>query len=619
MGQARLPVGEIVAGKYRVERTVGEGGMGVVLAAQHLHLQRPVALKLLRLGASDKTVDRFTREAQVVAQLHSDHVPQVIDIDRLASGEPYIVMELLEGRDLSAELAARGPLPVPEAVDYLVQACEAISQAHALGVVHRDLKPANLFLTRGNDGAPCIKVLDFGIAKLRAELDAPGATPGLTRTGSFLGSPAYMSPEQWTSARSVDPRSDVWSLGAILFELLSGRPPFLGESMGELCNAVMNTTAPSLRSLRGEVPVELEAVVQHCLAKAPAARCQSPIELVDRLRPFAPPSSWPLVARLTGGAPGPPPAGPTAIAPTLTAEAPAAAAGTSPSWGTGLAPLPGSGSVAGSPSWSTGSAPLPVSAPSLSSASYGGGASGPGPSALQPIGARSGRGLRAVLVVVGLLALLLVAFFTARRLRVRRPGPLRAASTQGPQSDEPSVAEGPRPPAPGPGGEAGPAWARPGEPPEMYFRALEVVAAARKEMRGSVNTAHVALYRGYAEVKALNPDHPGRLKCMRHNGKELMASDDIMTYPLDKPPPSIPFDEHVAEIIARLPRDAAQKLRHPELAAESVMLSFIDGKGIWQVWFVLPPSRPGTDPGHVPVRYDLAGNLLPRQTWSGRE
>ena len=622
MGQARLPVGEIVAGKYRIERTVGEGGMGVVLAAQHLHLRRPVALKLLQLGASEPLVGRFMREAQIVAQLHSDHVPQVLDIDRLASGEPYIVMELLEGRDLSAELGARGPLPVPEAVDYVVQACEAISQAHALGVVHRDLKPANLFLTRGNDGSPCIKVLDFGIAKLRAELDGPGASAGLTRTGSFLGSPAYMSPEQWISARSVDPRSDVWSLGAILFELLAGRPPFLGESMGELCNAVMNTAAPSLRSLRGEVPVELETVVEHCLAKHPAARCQSPLELVQGLRPFAPQSAWPLIARLTGGAPDRAAAGPTAIGPTLLDEPQGgAAAAPTPAWGTASEPIgfPGVAASVGGVGTAAVSSAASASAAHPHTTSAAGAFVAPTPSPAAPAVAPQRSALRIVAVVLGMLLLLCVVGLVVKRLHPFRPGQGRPLAGQGQRAGSPN---GDSPPSESPAGADGEpmrAWAKPGEPRELYFRAREVVRAASQELHGPVNATEINIYCDRAEVRALYPEHPGRQRIVHYDDKGARVSDDVITYPVDKPPPAIPFDERIADLVAGLPRDAAKKVGYPEIAPDRVGLWAHGGPPIWLVYFTLPPLRPGADPRGVSVRYDLAGNVLPRQSWSGRE
>ena len=230
--------GDVLAGKYRVERVLGSGGMGVVVAAMHLTLQERVALKfLLPEGAKkEETVTRFLREARAAAKIKSEHVARVSDVGTLESGAPYLVMEYLDGSDLSALLRRDGPLPPRDAVEYVLQACEALAEAHAVGIVHRDLKPANLFLARHAGGAPRIKVLDFGISKLTArDPSMPPDDPSMTRTRAWLGSPLYMSPEQMRSARDVDTRTDIWALGVILYELLSGKPPFDGETFPELC------------------------------------------------------------------------------------------------------------------------------------------------------------------------------------------------------------------------------------------------------------------------------------------------------------------------------------------------------------------------------------------------
>ncbi|MBM4363359.1 MAG: serine/threonine protein kinase, partial [Deltaproteobacteria bacterium] len=243
--------GEVLAGKYRVERVLGQGGMGVVVQAMHLQLEERVAVKFLlpEYAVHAEASTRFLREARAAVKIKSEHVARVIDVGTLESGAPYMVMEYLAGRDLADVLEQRGPLPVEEVVEYVLQACEALAEAHALGIVHRDLKPANLFLTKRADGSAQVKVLDFGISKAGVSSDS-GADQSLTKTSAMMGSPLYMSPEQMRSARSVDARSDLWSLGAILFELMAGRPPFSGESLPELLARVLTDPAPALKSGR---------------------------------------------------------------------------------------------------------------------------------------------------------------------------------------------------------------------------------------------------------------------------------------------------------------------------------------------------------------------------------
>ncbi len=287
--------GEVLAGKYRVERVLGAGGMGVVVAATHLELEQPVAVKFL-LGqiASTEAVMRFVREARAAAKIKSEHVARVIDVGRLDDNSPYMVMEYLDGRDLAARLGS-GPLSVEDAVDFVIQACDAMAEAHAEGIVHRDLKPANLFLTRRSDGSPLIKVLDFGISKL--------ATPeagdlSLTRTSAVMGSPMYMSPEQARASRTVDQRTDIWALGVILFELLTNRAPFRGQTLPELVSAIALDPPEPLRNVRADVPVELEAAVLRCLKKDREQRFQSVGELVAALAVVAPRRSQPICERV---------------------------------------------------------------------------------------------------------------------------------------------------------------------------------------------------------------------------------------------------------------------------------------------------------------------------------
>jgi serine/threonine-protein kinase len=294
--------GEILAGKYRVDRVLGEGGMGVVVAARHLSLDEPVAIKFLlpEVMQNAEAVERFQREARAAIKIKSEHVVRVMDVGTLETGAPYMVMELLQGSDLSNLLGARGPLPVPEACDFVLQGCEAIADAHALGIVHRDLKPANLFLTHRTDGSTCMKVLDFGISKTTS----PGQM-SMTKTTAVMGSPLYMSPEQMASSRNVDMRADIWSIGAILYELLTARPPFMGDTLPEVCSAIIQGTPPPMREVRPDVPEKLEHVILKCMAKDRAQRWQNVAELAAALVEFAPRGarlSAERIARVIGAA-----------------------------------------------------------------------------------------------------------------------------------------------------------------------------------------------------------------------------------------------------------------------------------------------------------------------------
>ncbi|WP_437684750.1 serine/threonine-protein kinase [Sorangium sp. So ce176] len=320
--------GQVIAGKYRVERVIGAGGMGVVVAATHLQLEERVAIKmLLPAAARSRTLaERFVREARAAVKVKSEHVARVTDVGTLESGTPYMVMEYLSGSDLADALRAGGRMPPQAAVEYVLQACEALAEAHAAGIVHRDLKPANLFLTRRADGSPCVKVLDFGISKVAPS----GSDPRITDTTAVMGSPLYMSPEQLKSSRDVDARTDIWSLGVILFELLAGEPPFDGATMPQLCVAIMQGVPRPLAALRADVPPGLEAVILRCLEKTPERRFRDVGELAAALAPFASGRAQVSVERISGiarssGPPRPAPAaGGVATSPTL--------ASTSPTW-----------------------------------------------------------------------------------------------------------------------------------------------------------------------------------------------------------------------------------------------------------------------------------------------
>jgi serine/threonine-protein kinase len=277
---------EVIAGRYRVERVLGTGGMGVVVAATHLELLEPVAIKLMHPTAIyvAGAVQRFLREARAAARLKSQHVAHVFDAGRLENGAPFMVMEYLEGSDMRAVLKKRHTLPVQEAVLYVLQACEALAEAHAHGIVHRDLKPANLFLTQGPDGSPCIKLLDFGISKVLG----PDALETMTRSNVMLGTPSYMSPEQMQSARSVDFRSDVWSLGVILYRMITGFVPFPADDITELVSAVMQRAPSPPSRKRPSLPGEVDTAILRCLAREREARYQTVAELAAALAPFAP-------------------------------------------------------------------------------------------------------------------------------------------------------------------------------------------------------------------------------------------------------------------------------------------------------------------------------------------
>jgi tRNA A-37 threonylcarbamoyl transferase component Bud32 len=277
----RLPApGDTIAGKYEVVRILGSGAMGVVYEAIHIRLRQRLAIKVLRPDVSSHDVlTRFEREAHASAQLRSVHAARVIDVDSLPNGLPYIVMEYLEGRDLDAELSATGMMPIELAVDIVIQVTDAMTEAHALGIVHRDLKPANLFVCRVGERR-VVKVLDFGISKVESD------NSRITANDEFFGTPSYASPEQLL-ATGGDARSDVWSLGVILFELLTGRTPFVGSSV-QVIAKVLTDPIPWPVDLRPDLPRDLARVVMKALQRSPAQRFQSMREMAEALAPFGP-------------------------------------------------------------------------------------------------------------------------------------------------------------------------------------------------------------------------------------------------------------------------------------------------------------------------------------------
>jgi len=277
--ESGIPIGTVIGGKYRVDGIVGRGGMGTVYRAQHLALNEPVAIKILRrdAAADEEMVTRFVREAKWVVKLRSEHVARIHDIGETDDGLPFMVMELLEGADLGQLVEQNGAMYAPIAVDLLMQGCDAIVEAHSLGIVHRDIKPTNLYVSFRPDQTAIVKVLDFGISKAASSTDM-----SLTQTQSMLGTPAYMSPEQMRSARDVDQRTDIWSLGTVLYELVEARRPFEAESFSEMC--VMVAVDPP-RPLTNAP--ELHDVIMRCLEKSPDQRYANVAELMVDLVPFA--------------------------------------------------------------------------------------------------------------------------------------------------------------------------------------------------------------------------------------------------------------------------------------------------------------------------------------------
>ena len=291
-----VKIGDVIDNKYRVEGILGEGGMGVVVAALHLELDLRVALKFLLPEAFSnlEAVQRFVREARAAAKIRSEHVARILDTGRLEDGSPFQVMELLDGEDLARVLATRGAVAVEDAVSYVLQASEALAEAHAAGIVHRDLKPANLFLARKPDRTTILKVLDFGISKNLASTEK-----GLTRSNAIVGSPFYMSPEQLTYGREVDARSDIWSLGIILYELLSGTPPFGGETLPQVVAGILLNKPRTVGELRPGLPPALNAAIGRCMMTEPGDRYASVAELAHALVPYGPHSARESAERIS--------------------------------------------------------------------------------------------------------------------------------------------------------------------------------------------------------------------------------------------------------------------------------------------------------------------------------
>jgi serine/threonine-protein kinase len=277
--------GDLVADKYRIIRAIGRGGMGVVLAARHELLHQDVAIKVLlpEVAEHPEAVNRFLNEARASARIRSEHVASVMDVGLLDSGMAYMVMELLQGNDLEAVLLEGGLFSVEEVAARMLETLEGVAHAHALGIVHRDLKPSNLFLADRADGPASIKVLDFGISKAPRPEDDGTATS----THAMLGSPLFMSPEQVRSAKTVDARSDLWSLGVIMYQLLTGKAPFMGNNLGEVLAAILTDPYVRVAELRPEVPGDFAKIVDRCLERDRDLRYANAAELAIALEPFA--------------------------------------------------------------------------------------------------------------------------------------------------------------------------------------------------------------------------------------------------------------------------------------------------------------------------------------------
>jgi len=337
MQDVPVQTGQLIAERYVVERVLGAGGMGVVVSAVHQTLGERVAIKFLleHSTADPRVVERFLREARASARLRSEHVARVTDVGTLENGAPYMIMEFLEGNDVAAEIAERGALPITEAIDYVLQACEALAEAHSIGIVHRDLKPGNLFLASRPGGFRVVKVIDFGIAK------STEAVTNLTTTSSTIGSPKYMSPEQIRDSKSVDQRSDVWSMGVTCFELLTGDVPFQADSLHGTLASIVSDAPIALRKLRPEVPPELEAALAPCFEKNRDQRYENIAEFARALAPFGDARALQLVHKIESvlGAgptrPRPPPATPIrrSDAPTRMAKPGLTVSGTMPTDG----------------------------------------------------------------------------------------------------------------------------------------------------------------------------------------------------------------------------------------------------------------------------------------------
>jgi len=297
--------GELLDGKYRIEKPLGEGGMGAVAKATHLLRRAPVALKFMSpaILALPGAVERFVNEGVAVSQIDSDHVVKIFDVGKLPNGAPYLVMEFLEGCDLSQLLEREGRhVELPRAIHFTLQMLRALQTAHAAGIVHRDMKPSNCFVTTKDGEIDFVKLVDFGISKVRLD-DPEGHAAQLTRTNSALGTPLYMSPEQARSPRDVDHRTDLYSVGAILYEMLAGRTPYAADSgeYTEILFKIFTTEPEPLAALRPDLPEPLREAVHRALRRDPEARFGSAQEMAESLAAFADHRSAEVLGKFRAG------------------------------------------------------------------------------------------------------------------------------------------------------------------------------------------------------------------------------------------------------------------------------------------------------------------------------
>jgi eukaryotic-like serine/threonine-protein kinase len=437
-------VGQVISGRFRVEHVIGIGSMGIVLAARHLELDERVAIKFIRaeMQAVPGVLQRFAREAKAAVTIRSEHVAQVFDVGTADGIGPYIVMEYLEGRDLAQVLELEGRLPIRRAVHYIMQACEALAVAHSAGITHRDIKPENLFLTRQGD-LERIKLLDFGISKATLTGKVFGDELSGTESACLLGTPLYMSPEQIRATDEIDHRSDIWSLGAVLYELITAHSAFVADSVRQVWTRILETSPTPIAAYCPEAPPTLAAVIERCLEKDPARRFQNVAELAVALLPFAPTRARLYAQRAS-----------SILGTTSDSILPAPMPSSVPS-SRALSPVPVPLPVPVSRSQHPGTAsPLPV-APGAYLALPISDISAPpvfGRRVSQPLTDPSKSQLVAAMAVAGLLGALFMVWFGSRRVEP-------TASRVVPRS---AVAE-----QPWPGGEPAPAPAEPAEPEEL--------------------------------------------------------------------------------------------------------------------------------------------------------
>jgi serine/threonine-protein kinase len=284
-----LTEGDIIRDRYRLDGVLGEGGTGIVVSATSLKDGTKVAIKFLRRALETNELrTRFEREARAITKIASEHVVVVLDVGTLDDGAAFMVMEHLEGRDLARILKEDGPLPIAAAVDCMVQVCDALVHAHDAGIVHRDLKPANVFVEDRGDGKIHAKIVDFGISKFldKRVLGDDGKPPEMTNAFTMLGSPRYMAPEQVRNSKDVDARADIWSVGVVLFQLITGKHVFNAHSNVEASIAVLTADPQKLSAIEPNAPEGLDEVIRKCLTRDVAARYQTASELAIALKPF---------------------------------------------------------------------------------------------------------------------------------------------------------------------------------------------------------------------------------------------------------------------------------------------------------------------------------------------